>query len=488
WEDFNVPMPHIGDLTGLTTIPLSALPTSESSKVPAGYTFYYIGMGKTDSDSGIIRFDDCEWINRDHVENGNFYMVMETAAPPGYVLPDYPDNMTVVDVFTPTGTDYVTIYNTPDKAKATIFGRKDVSGGNLTEYAEFIYNLIQVEDENGDDVALIPYDYNGIPGYRRNEKTASTNGPGNFKFDLDELGPGTTYYMITEAPDGDGDPDWDYDETTYIVRITVDVDSVGYLVVSMTYKTLIDIIDDEKVWSAWENLSGSFDGPITFNNTYHGEPDAVHVEFAAKKRTVNGPMDEGMFGFELYEMTGDPFYDFAIGGLVETAHNYTSGYESPVYFDWIALELPPPPYTSVYYYFMTEAAGPENWIMDGRNYLFKVQVYDLSATVWFTEADKFGNPLDEFGRPLLPGEWDPDDPDGWTPYDKDDPPEFVNLLGGPILPYAGGLGTSAFTKYGLMLITGAMLIMLTASAFSCSDKTRAKIRRWWRSRTPRRAL
>jgi pilin isopeptide linkage protein len=94
-----------------------------------------------------------------------------------------------------------------------------------------------------------------------------------FTFVLEDLGPGTYYYLLTERPGSEDG--WTYDETVYMVKVIVTPGaSEGVLEVEMEYRTY-DAVNDE--WdTTWypvdigEDTPGIFisDPDITFKNKY----------------------------------------------------------------------------------------------------------------------------------------------------------------------------------------------------------------------------
>ena len=390
-------------------------------------TFWYLGFGTTD-ESGTIPFSD-PCLIKANVDDGAVFMVREITPPPGYETPANPN--TIVDIYTATGTDFATISNTSKVTGATIHGEKIITGAPpaVLPLPKFTYNLIQVTDDTGK--------YPVFPVNSQNRQTTDTTGAGTFGFSFTGLGQGATYYMITEAPGSYGTY-WLYDETIYIVRITVEVDeNSGELITFVEYRSKED---ENGEWSAW---SGTANNTVTFTNRYI-HPDDIEVILNALKNAAGKPMTEKQFSFELYTLE-----NWLLKALpyrtVKNADPTDGGMKAGVQFGPLTFNTP-----GVYKYILKETDDSQpGWKMEAKYYLIEITVYEdedddykLKATVIYTEADEDGEPLEQ-ERSL------------WSVYDESDPqtwPAFTNTYGGPVFPEVGGIGLRDIIITGLLMI------------------------------------
>ena len=94
-----------------------------------GWTFYYLAYDTTGA-TGSILFEN-NWLTAESISAGAVFAVKEIAAPPGYTLPA--NTLTIVDLFSATGTDYVTISNEPKVISVVINGEKIIQGNPPSE-------------------------------------------------------------------------------------------------------------------------------------------------------------------------------------------------------------------------------------------------------------------------------------------------------------------------------------------------------------------
>ena len=243
-----------------------------------GYTYYYL-KSDTTGPSGSILFDS-SWLTADSTGAGAKYAVLEISPPFGYnIMPSGPT--TIVDLFSSSGTDYITVSNDPKVTTVTLNGQKVIQGspspGNMP--SSFHVDLLQVTDETGNTPKT--------PIYQDDD---SVSGAGDFSFTLANLGPNTYYYMITEAPGAPG-TDWIYDDTIYIVKVTVDVDSSGDLVTTVESKHKKGATG---TWSVWSVMGSG--GKLTFTNIYEEPTGTLTLE---KLVTGDGADLDKDFSFEV---------------------------------------------------------------------------------------------------------------------------------------------------------------------------------------------
>ncbi|MCL2106366.1 MAG: hypothetical protein FWH26_04805 [Oscillospiraceae bacterium] len=217
----------------------------------SGYTYYYLDESTTDA-AGSILFENL-WLTPESAEDGALFAAREIAAPPGYQMPV--DPLTLVDLFSDTGTDYITLSNSPEETELTISGEKMIIGNPpAEEIPVFTYHLLRTADEEG-----------VYPVFPMVSDTAQTSGAGQFSFPLAELGPGTAYYRVTEAPGSFGSC-WSYDESVYIIRITVEVGPEGELIPAVEYRVKAEESGEWSEWSEWSESAGT--AAIAFTNRY----------------------------------------------------------------------------------------------------------------------------------------------------------------------------------------------------------------------------
>lgn len=184
---------------------------------------------------------------------------------------------------------------------------------------------------------------------------------GSFRFpEITFTEAGTYYYLVSEAANGGTAYGIRYDQSKYLVTVTVTDDGKGNLVVS---ETLMQILGGEKV------------DAIGFTNVY--EPAPTAAELTGTKVLEGKVLAEGDFSFLLHASDET----WAEGELLQTAHN---GADGSFRFQTLTFES-----AGTWYYLVSELHGGETIdgiTYDGTVYRILIEVTDdlkgqLHATV-----------------------------------------------------------------------------------------------------------
>ena len=163
---------------------------------------------------------------------------------------------------------------TPKPVTYTLGGMKELTGRILLNN-EFTFVLTEA-DRSGNVIGEWAL-------------TATNFMDGSFRFDpLTFSETGTYYYQISEKNSGSADYGIIFDETKYVVAITIDDDLEGNLFVSAVTTT---VIGGEEVDS------------ISFTNRYVPAPTSAQIP--GNKNLIGKVLTEGAFRFELYEADED---------------------------------------------------------------------------------------------------------------------------------------------------------------------------------------
>ena len=270
------------------------------------------------------------------VKAGTYYIV-EKEAPTGYVTPDTPTKVMINASTGASGTVEVVIENDldmPPQNTVIPAGTKRVTGA-AAPAEPFNFTLTQVADASG--TAMGSSGINAITSVT----IPSSETTGSIEFALDvALNTDTPYFFkVNETAGGAGG--WTYDETTFIIKVTVD---------SVTGE--VEVV----------NVSGSGALPVEFVNSYT-TTDTNWIPAANK--TVNGRILEQMaeqFSFAVYDKNG----------LVSTGTNNSSG---TVIFDAVKYTFADAGNSYTYTIKETTASGG-GWTCDVNEYSVTVTVKD----------------------------------------------------------------------------------------------------------------
>jgi len=399
------------------------------------YTYYYLDDATTDAGGSILFANS--WLTPESVASGANFLVREIAAPPGYQMPSNAD--TLVDLYTDTGTDYVTIGNTSKKIPVTLNGTKAVDGAVPTgQMPDFGFRLTQVTDATG-----------ATQTDPLNQKTTSRNGAGTFSFTTGALSPGSCYFLVDEVP-GTPNPAWIYDAAQYLAAVTVTADTHGNLSSAVAYKVRANAM------AQWETWSGS-----TADFTNRCDSLDASVVLKALKNTEGAPMTAEQFSFALYEKQGSTFSETPM-----TAQNGApdgSGKKGEIVFDPLIFSA-----AGDYYYLLKETGEATGWSMDTACWLIKITVAadasdgnKLKGTISYLEANADGTP-----KQL---------PEQWSVYNEGNlqaRPSFTNTYGGPKFPDTGGAGRENFRNAAIALSLLATLFL--AGTFTYTYRKRRR--------------
>lgn len=227
---------------------------------------------------------------------------------------------------------------TTKPAAYTISGTKNLTGRVLLN-DEFTFVLTEAEDAAG----TVSKDATSWE--------AKNFTDGSFTFaELTFTEEGTYYYTVHEKPSGSADYGICYDETKYVVAITIEDDLEGQLYVSKVTTTII---------------GGDDADGITFTNRY--EPNPTAAQIPGSKVLIGKVLNAGDFGFDLYEADEN----WNEGKWMEYKENDSSGNFA---FSSIDYETP-----GNRYYLVKEAKGGQTIdgvIYDDTVYRVRVQVTD----------------------------------------------------------------------------------------------------------------
>ena len=295
-------------------------------------------------------------------------------------------------------------YKRPGGVSAFIECEKQISGVSETDQV-FAYNLVQVADITGE----VPYT-EGMP----HMDSKVTNGAGTFRFELHDLFPGTYFYKISEMVDT-SDVSWDYDDSEYIVVVTVSDGVPSYYEVSFAYYKNEAVADG-----------------IIFNNAYTSPPSTEAVIEGVKE--VNGSPDtDKEFEFMLHRVTDETGSELFLP-LYSKVESTTGAGD----FSFTIPELLP----GVYYYRVSEDDGEADW-----KWKYDPSVYVVTVTV--------SEELDV--NVSYPGEM--------TEL------RFVNkFVAGELLPKTGGIGMGPFLLIVLMLAAILSVFVPRTIKYRCQTR------------------
>jgi hypothetical protein len=260
--------------------------------------------------------------------------------------------------------------------------------------------------------------------------SAQTNGAGQFDFELEGLSPGTAYYLVTEAPGSYGTY-WNYDETVYIVKITVTPGPDGELIPSVEYRFKMEESDEWGEWIEWGEPSGNAGYIVTFTNLYKPSGAEITIDCTKTVSTEGAGAPNKTFTFTVTQTDADGT-DYTGGNPVALPPPAAVGtareddYEFSLYINGLA--------DDTYYFLISETGdGGDGWGYDTAQRIVTVTVIGGEAAVIEYRAIESSGEI----RPV----------DGVT---------FINTYtqtGGPAFPETGGAGTEPYITIVIILTT-----------------------------------